>query len=149
MAEFTKLSAVEAVETVSETANVLIEEDGVIKRVPKTAIAGSDVGNDEKVYYVSNVDASMSNGNDPWIANKEIYDVCTEAITNENPYIPNIVLLHSNGSGSSILKPISLDWSTRDGMEHVAILSYSGFNHVYMIFPDEEKLAAYWSYEMS
>lgn len=38
MAEFKKLSAVEAVETVSETANVLIEENGVIKRAAKSEI---------------------------------------------------------------------------------------------------------------
>ena len=40
MAEFTKLSAVEAVAAVSETANVLIEENGVIKRAPKDEIGG-------------------------------------------------------------------------------------------------------------
>lgn len=38
MAEFKKLSAVEAVEAVSETANVLIEENGVIKRAAKSEI---------------------------------------------------------------------------------------------------------------
>ena len=38
MAEFKKLSAVETVETVSETANVLIEENGVIKRAAKSEI---------------------------------------------------------------------------------------------------------------
>ena len=40
MAEFKKLSAVEAVNTVSDTASVLIEEDGVIKRAPKGEIGG-------------------------------------------------------------------------------------------------------------
>ena len=38
MAEFKKLSAVETVEAVSETANVLIEENGVIKRAAKNEI---------------------------------------------------------------------------------------------------------------
>ena len=38
MAEFKKLSAVEVVEAVSETANVLIEENGVIKRAAKSEI---------------------------------------------------------------------------------------------------------------
>lgn len=41
MAEFKKLSAVEAVNEVADTANVLIEEDGVIKRAPKTAVGGA------------------------------------------------------------------------------------------------------------
>lgn len=38
MAEFKKLSAVEAVTSVSDTASILIEEDGVIKRAPKDEI---------------------------------------------------------------------------------------------------------------
>lgn len=38
--EFKKLSNVDIVETPSETANVLIEEDGVIKKAPKTAVGG-------------------------------------------------------------------------------------------------------------
>lgn len=38
--EFKKLSAVETVESVSDTANVLIEEAGVIKRAPKDEIGG-------------------------------------------------------------------------------------------------------------
>jgi hypothetical protein len=39
--EFKKLSDVDIVETPSETANVLIEEDGVIKKAPKTAVGGN------------------------------------------------------------------------------------------------------------
>lgn len=42
MAEFKKLSAVEAVNTVSDTASVLIEEDGVIKRAPKRVISNNE-----------------------------------------------------------------------------------------------------------
>lgn len=38
--EFKKLSAVEAVQTVSDTASVLIEENGVIKRAPKDEVGG-------------------------------------------------------------------------------------------------------------
>ena len=38
--EFKKLSTVEAVEAVSDTASVLIEENGVIKRAPKDNISG-------------------------------------------------------------------------------------------------------------
>ena len=39
--EFTKLSDVEVVAEPSESANVLIEENGVIKKAPKTAMGGS------------------------------------------------------------------------------------------------------------
>ena len=41
MAEFKKLSAVETVESVGEYANVLIEENGVIKKAPKTVVGGN------------------------------------------------------------------------------------------------------------
>lgn len=41
MTEFKKLSEVEVVETPADTANVLIEEDGVIKKVTKDAVGGS------------------------------------------------------------------------------------------------------------
>lgn len=40
MAEFKKLSEVEVVAEPTESANVLIEEDGVIKKAPKTAVGG-------------------------------------------------------------------------------------------------------------
>ena len=45
MAEFKKLSAVEAVKTVGDTAHVLIEENGVIKRAPKDEVGGVNVDN--------------------------------------------------------------------------------------------------------
>jgi hypothetical protein len=42
MAEFKKLSEVEVVETLAETANVLIEENGVIKKVSKDVVVDSN-----------------------------------------------------------------------------------------------------------
>lgn len=47
MAEFKKLSDVEVVAKPAKTANVLIEEDGVIKKAPKTAVGGEW---DAKIY---------------------------------------------------------------------------------------------------
>lgn len=47
--EFKKLSAVEAVETPADTANVLIEEDGVIKKTPSSVFTG---GGGIQVVYV-------------------------------------------------------------------------------------------------
>ena len=41
MAEFKKLSEVERIETVSDNATVLVEEDGEIKRVPKKEVGGA------------------------------------------------------------------------------------------------------------
>lgn len=48
MAEFKKLSDVEVVAEPMESANVLIEEDGVIKKAPKTAVGGGEW--DAKIY---------------------------------------------------------------------------------------------------
>lgn len=42
--EFKKLSDVDVVSEPSEVANVLIEENGVIKKAPKTAVGGSGAG---------------------------------------------------------------------------------------------------------
>ena len=42
--EFKKLSDVEVVEAVSDAANVLIEENGVIKKAPKTQVGGAGGG---------------------------------------------------------------------------------------------------------
>lgn len=42
--EFKKLSDVEVVAEPTESANVLIEEDGVIKKVPKSTVGGSSSG---------------------------------------------------------------------------------------------------------
>ena len=53
MAEFKKLSDVAVVETPAETANVLIEEDGVIKKAPKTAVGGSGGNEPDMVITVS------------------------------------------------------------------------------------------------
>lgn len=44
--EFKKLSDVAAVETPADTANVLIEEDGVIKKAPKSAVGGAGSSGD-------------------------------------------------------------------------------------------------------
>lgn len=63
--EFKKLSAVEAVEVVSDTASVLIEENGVVKRAPKSEVGGG--GGGEKPDMVITVNAysmeSLTNGN--------------------------------------------------------------------------------------
>lgn len=42
MAEFKRLSDVEVVAEPTESANVLIEENGVIKKVPKTTVGGGE-----------------------------------------------------------------------------------------------------------
>ena len=68
--EFKKLSAVETVASVSDTASVLIEEDGVIKRAPKDEVGGGakkelvyewNFSADDEVYEIyENVDEDLS-----------------------------------------------------------------------------------------
>lgn len=60
--EFKKLSAVEAVETPADTAHVLIEEDGVIKRIPKSKVGGVKVASTAKVGQTLAVKAIDENG---------------------------------------------------------------------------------------
>lgn len=50
--EFKKLSDVEVVEEPTESANVLIEENGVIKKAPKTAVGGKDIEVSGLPYHV-------------------------------------------------------------------------------------------------
>lgn len=63
MAEFKKLSAVEAVNEVADTANVLIEEDGVIKRAPKSEVGGVKVASTAEVGQTIVVKAVDESGN--------------------------------------------------------------------------------------
>lgn len=50
--EFKKLSDVEIVTELAESANVLIEEDGVIKKAPKTAVGGAGGANWDAIFEV-------------------------------------------------------------------------------------------------
>ena len=61
--EFKKLSAVEAVESVSDTASVLIEENGVIKRAPKGEVGGIKVASTAEVGQTIVVKAVDAAGN--------------------------------------------------------------------------------------
>lgn len=62
--EFKKLSDVEVVETPADIANVLIEEDGVIKKAPKTAVGGA--GTDDYDVIVRGTPILVDWGSDGW-----------------------------------------------------------------------------------
>ena len=57
--EFKKLSDVEVVAEPTESANVLIEENGVIKKAPKAAVGGA--GGDSVITFTVVVDYSNNN----------------------------------------------------------------------------------------
>lgn len=54
--EFTKLNAVESIEELSASANILVEENGIIKKVSKNLIGGnvSNVTNDYDIIVITN-----------------------------------------------------------------------------------------------
>lgn len=56
--EFKKLSDVEVVAEPTESANVLIEENGVIKKAPKTAVGGSSTEWDAVIHLEEGFDMS-------------------------------------------------------------------------------------------
>ena len=60
--EFKKLAGVDTVETATDAANVLIEEDGVIKRVPKTEVGGSG-GSEPEVVIIDRSGGTEHIGN--------------------------------------------------------------------------------------
>ena len=62
--EFKKLSDVEVVEAPTDTANVLIEEDGVIKKAPKTAVGGA--GTDDYDVIIRGTPILIDWGDDGW-----------------------------------------------------------------------------------
>ena len=54
--EFKRLSDVEVVAEPTETANVLIEENGVIKKAPKTAVGGSGSSEWDAIIEYADID---------------------------------------------------------------------------------------------
>ena len=86
--EFTKLSDVEVVETPMDTANVLIEEDGIIKKAPKTAVGGSS---NIDLLISCNTESLNFNGSN-YTVNKEDIKAARNKMLNGEPV--NIVLKH-------------------------------------------------------
>lgn len=75
MAEFKKLSEVEQIETASDNATVLIEEEGEIKRVPKKEVGGA--GGYVAVFTQNDAENPAVNFNGPVISENydEMYDI--------------------------------------------------------------------------
>lgn len=99
--EFKKLSDVEVIAEPTESANVLIEEDGVIKKAPKTAVGGA--GGSETPDMVigltntSSISTSMSSS-DFTIISGTFDNVKNKVLAGE---MPNIVVRHEYVYGSS------------------------------------------------
>jgi hypothetical protein len=88
--EFKKLSDVEVVAEPAESANVLIEENGVIKKAPKTAVGGAG-GNNTIVFSITNISA----GEYGIVAPEGLYEKLTDMFNN-NICIDIVSYIYSN-----------------------------------------------------
>lgn len=107
MAEFKRLSDVEVVETPMDTANVLIEEDGVIKKVAKGELE-TVLPDNILTYDKENPPAGVEDGvftgggggktfvlREQYVVNEELYAALGADVT-EN--YPNIIYAPSSGN---------------------------------------------------
>lgn len=98
--EFKKLSDVEVVESVSNAANVLIEENGVIKKAPKTQVGGAG-GGDKCV----NITSTAEIGQTIIVKNVDVEGnpiewECVDFIKDEEPDL--IMSVYNSSSSSAI-----------------------------------------------
>lgn len=131
MAEFKRLSEVELTENISDTSTILIEENGDIKRAPKSKVGGGAEGlivavTDEYLDYVYNDNMFIIAENyDP------IYDTLCKggqvwidcSIMNENSAAPTVLVSSGSGSGSGGGSGINTNPSAR-GQEVHAIVAW-------------------------
>jgi hypothetical protein len=92
--EFKKLSDVEVIAEPTEYANVLIEEDGVIKKVPKSSIDGSNDNSNSgsKVYYFDNSDGIW------YFVDEELHNILMESYNNPTNGFPVIMIKYGDGA---------------------------------------------------
>lgn len=106
MAEFKKLSAVEVVDEVADTANVLIEESGVIKKAPKSKVGGGS--SSENYYIVTSLENYIGDSNGDIFAEyvtDGMYEAIGDLIASFNPINIQIFIVdrkHNDVSGACI-----------------------------------------------
>jgi hypothetical protein len=76
---FKSIADVEVVAEPTESANVLIEENGVIKKAPKTAVGGGSNNGLLAIFY------DFSQGYEPISAPDNLYEILDESLKNMTP----------------------------------------------------------------
>ena len=81
--EFKSIADVEVVEKPSDTANVLIEENGIVMKAPKAAVGGAGAISIHYIFY--------NNGNDSVIVSEGAYDALENMRINKIPTLLFII----------------------------------------------------------
>lgn len=118
--EFTRLAEVEVVETANDTDKVLIEQNGEIKRVPKTEVGGSGGG-----MLVVNADMDMETEEVTASANMTLEEVLA-ALTNRELTGATVYMAMSAGGQVTITMldvAACADYSTQAGFPAVMVMS--------------------------
>ena len=102
---FKSIADVEVVAEPTESANVLIEEDGIIKKAPKTAVGGAG-GKYDAVIEIIEGSSGYFNSVDVVLG-----DFATLKDILDNGEFPNVLIRYSDGSRVyGQLKPCSILW---------------------------------------
>lgn len=133
--EFKRLSDVEVVAEPAESANVLIEENGVIKKAPKTAVGGA--GEPDLVVTIT-VSEELNEGtiNDYGVANvtEVVGSVQTVLDKISNGQDPSVIIKNSYTYGGAqwsgyVKNPVII--KKGDSILHLMWIQCSGYIHWY------------------
>lgn len=132
--EFTKLSEVPVVETVDDTANVLVENGGEIQRVPKSQVGGASTGG--YVYYSFN-----STSTHLYKSEDGTYSEATEQVTEaelQETYKKSPIMLLCDGGtdGGDLIHPL-LNFSYSVGYAYLSYVKKGIINSSRVNFPTE------------
>ena len=134
--EFRDMATVDLVEEVSDTANVLIEEDGKIKRAPKSQVGGNDyitihstiryVENENEYYYTVEQ------------LSPEAYGIVLNAFENDLPVnvyiVEHYINEYADGSNDNYTnKTLSYYVGITEDSDEIHL---SGYVYYYTLYPD-------------
>lgn len=115
--EFKKLSDVEAVAEPAESANVLIEENGVIKKTPKIAVGGAGGAGGDCVMICHDIDT------DAVVVSNNIYQILKERLFDDFVGV-NCIYWIKEGTGLQSYRFESVALQSDDNIRIVALGRY-------------------------
>ena len=127
---FKSIANVEIVETPTDKANVLIEENGVIKKAPKTAVGGANKASDEVDFEFTITTYPFSGdiyAEDIVITKGSMDNVLQRIRNDELPKVKAIVnYKHGENGCIAIINDVYIDWYGSH-YDFMFILSYYRF----------------------